>query len=309
MASPRRPGPLVRQPVKPVAYTPRTGYPHDIEVYPVGELRRRARRFDALGIERVDFHCLLHVTAGHYRQMVDFETFDCPPGSVLIVQPGQVHRFGKLTGWTGWLLIFRSEAVQSRIANPTPGELEAFRQLADMPALLTTAGAARRAVTRAFEQMAEDAALAASAPVVNALLRRQLEALLARLQLARSGAAVERTLDPLVLRRFSRYKTAVEREYRRRHGVREYASQLGCSEKSLNRATRAVMDMSAKALLLGRIVLEAKRLLAHSASPVAVIAADLGFDEPTNFVKFFRRETGMTPGGFRGRYASGWRAS
>jgi AraC-like DNA-binding protein len=83
----------------------------------------------------------------------------------------------------------------------------------------------------------------------------------------------------------------------------EYASQLGCSEKSLNRATRTVVDMSAKALLLGRIVLEAKRLLAHSTSPVAVIAADLGFDEPTNFVKFFRRETGMTPGGFRGRHA------
>jgi hypothetical protein len=35
---------------------------------------------------------------------------------------------------------------------------------------------------------------------------------------------------------------------------------------TLNRATRAVVDLSAKSLLFGRIVLEAKRLLAHSAS-------------------------------------------
>ena len=90
-------------------------------------------------------------------------------------------------------------------------------------------------------------------------------------------------------------------EYRRWHGVARYASQLGCSEKTLNRATRAVADLSAKALLVGRIVLEAKRLLAHSAAPVAAIAADLGFEEATNFVKFFRRETGLTPGAFRAR--------
>lgn len=302
MTPPRRSQALVRQPVKPVEYAPPAHYAHDVEVYPVAELRRRARRFDALGIERVDFHCLIHVTSGRYRQMVDFETFDCAPGSVLTIQPGQVHRFGKLEGWTGWLLIFRSEAVQSRIANVSPGELEVFRQLAEMPTHLATAGAAHRAVTGAFEQMAEDARLAAPAPLVNALLRRQLEALLARLQLARPGAAVERALDPVVLQRYRRYKSTVEREYRRWHGVGRYASHLGCTEKTLGRATRAVVDMSAKALLVDRIVLEAKRLLAHSASPVAAIAADLGFDEATNFVKFFRRETGVTPGGFRARH-------
>lgn len=304
MSPARRSGPPVRQPVKPVAYTPPADYAHDVEVYPVAELRRRALRFAALGIERVDFHSLIHVTSGRYRHMVDFETFDCAPGSVLTIQPGQVHRFGKLAGWTGWLLIFRSEAVQSRVASASPGELEAFRQLADMPTHLATAGAAQRAVASAFEQMADDARLPAASTLVNALLQRQLEALLVRLQLSRPGAAVERALDPVVLQRYRRYKSTVEREYRRLHGVGQYASRLGCSEKSLNRATRTIVDMSAKSLLVDRIVLEAKRLLAHSAAPVAAIASDLGFDEATNFVKFFRRETGVTPGSFRGRHGA-----
>ena len=301
MAPPRRSPPLLRGPVRPVAYTPPAGYGHDVEVYPVAELRRRARRHDALGIERVDFHCLVHVTSGRYRQMVDFETFDCGPGSVLTLQPGQVHRFGKLDGWTGWLLIYRAEAVRSRTAAGSPRELEAFHQLAGMPTHLTTVGATRRAVARAFEQIEEDARLEAPAPVVNALLKGQLEALLTRLQLARPDAGVERALDPAVSRWYRRYRSAVERDYRRWHGVGLYASNLGCSEKTLNRATRAVSDRSAKSLLVDRIVLEAKRLLAHSSSAVAVIAVDLGFDEATNFVKFFRRETGVTPGRFRAR--------
>lgn len=47
-------------------------------------------------------------------------------------------------------------------------------------------------------------------------------------------------------------------------------------------------------MIVERIIL-AKRLLAHSPDPVAKISSDLGFDEPTKFVKLFRRETTLTP--------------
>jgi AraC-like DNA-binding protein len=60
--------------------------------------------------------------------------------------------------------------------------------------------------------------------------------------------------------------------------------------------------MSAKAFLTQRIVLEARRLLVHSTAAVGTISDELGFDEPTNFVKFFRRETGVTPGVFRAEH-------
>jgi AraC-like DNA-binding protein len=57
--------------------------------------------------------------------------------------------------------------------------------------------------------------------------------------------------------------------------------------------------MTAKRVIVERIVLEAKRLLARSALTVAAISHQLGFDEPTNFVKYFKRETGTTPAQFR----------
>ena len=43
--------------------------------------------------------------------------------------------------------------------------------------------------------------------------------------------------------------------------------------------------MTARRVIAERIVLEAKRLLAHSQLPVASISNQLGFDEANNFVK------------------------
>ncbi|MEZ5738657.1 MAG: helix-turn-helix domain-containing protein [Burkholderiaceae bacterium] len=72
--------------------------------------------------------------------------------------------------------------------------------------------------------------------------------------------------------------------------------------RSLARAALLVTDRSAKAVLTERLVLEAKRLLAHTLLPVATIGDQLGFAEATNFVKFFRREAGLTPGAFRAEH-------
>jgi AraC-like DNA-binding protein len=297
--------PALRGPVTPVRYTPPAGYRFDLEVYPVATLRRRARSLGPRRVERTDFHCLIYVTAGRYRHMVDFETFDCTAGTLLLLQPGQVHRFGNLVGWKGWLVIFRSDLVQPKEAAIRLDELELFGQVERLPTRLQVAGAVRQAVTESVERMVVDARLPAAAPAVNALLRNQLQALLIRLHLVHAGPTQDERLEPIVLKRFRRFRTTVEREYRRWHSVAQYAKHLGCSQRSLSRATIEVAEMSAKSILTQRIVLEAKRLLAHSVFPVSAIGDQLGFDEATNFVKFFRRETGMTPGAFRTRQASG----
>ncbi len=49
-------------------------------------------------------------------------------------------------------------------------------------------------------------------------------------------------------------------------------------------------------------MLEAKRLLAHGPDSVARIAGQLGFDDPSNFSKYFQHRTGTTPAAFRGRF-------
>jgi AraC-like DNA-binding protein len=50
------------------------------------------------------------------------------------------------------------------------------------------------------------------------------------------------------------------------------------------------------------VVLEAKRLLAHTTSSIKEIGFELGFDEPTNFIKYFRKHVASTPIDFRSKF-------
>jgi AraC-like DNA-binding protein len=167
--------------------------------------------------------------------------------------------------------------------------------------LLRLSAATRPSVTEAFERMAEDARRPASRGL-NMLLRSQVQSLLIRLQLDGAPSTADERAEPLALQRYRRYRASIEHNFTRWHNVAPYAAHLGCSEKSLARAAWLVTDRSAKAVLTERLVLEAKRLLAHSLLPVATIADQLGFGEATNFTKFFRREAGETPGSFRTRH-------
>ena len=67
----------------------------------------------------------------------------------------------------------------------------------------------------------------------------------------------------------------------------------------ISAACVAAVGVSAKVCIARRLTLEAKSLLARTTLAVQTIAYELGFGEATNFGKFFLRETGMTPLGFR----------
>src|ERR1035437_9921850 len=164
-----------RRPVTPVGYAPPGNYALDVELYPARELQRRAGDVELRGFERIDFHCLLYVTSGRYVHVVDFDMLDCARGSLVVLQPGQVHRFGDLSGWDGWLMVFRSELLPSQSrASKAVEEIKTVRQLESLPTHLTLSPATGRAVSETFERMADDARRPATASL-NALLRSQVD--------------------------------------------------------------------------------------------------------------------------------------
>lgn len=101
-------------------------------------------------------------------------------------------------------------------------------------------------------------------------------------------------LDNLLL-----FKELLEKNFRNEKSVKRYATLLNISEKILHKASTQLIDKTPKQLIDQRVILEAKRLLVHSNLSIKEIAYDLGFEEPTNFIKYFRKHSGMTPAEFR----------
>jgi AraC-like DNA-binding protein len=95
------------------------------------------------------------------------------------------------------------------------------------------------------------------------------------------------------------FKDLLEANFKNQKQVNFYAKELFTTEKRLNQATSKVFGKTPKEIIDDRIILEAKRILAHSTENIKEIGYVLGFDEPTNFIKYFKKHTLITPVEFR----------
>lgn len=272
------------QPVLGVGYSPAGDGAASVEL-------RRFPETDALagpvrrGPVRPDFHVVGVVTGGTGGHAVDFERAALLEGAVFWLRPGQVHEVADSARLRGVLVLFTGDVLDPR----------------------TTVGAFGADAARPTQWRAD----ARDELLVTGI--RHLELLHARSCPAHDMAdALRLLLTPLVRAApgplpgagetwqvFQRFAAAVEAGYPRYHHVRDYEQAVYTGVRTIDRAVRSVRGISAKRFLDQRIALEARRQLVTTAVPVATVAGKLGFSEATNFVKFYRRMTGRTPGAER----------
>lgn len=280
-------------------YRPAGGDMLDIEIFSVASLRQRVGPQRMRLPRQYAFGMLLFMSKGQCTQWVDFKPVSASAGSLIALSPGQVHAYGNESDWDGWILMCRPE-----ISGYGPQRFNwKIKELTQkIPVHLILNERDRIVVEATIGQMKEDATAPGGRESVNMLLLHQFSALLLRLSLRYGPSEEAAALASITAQRYNAFKDLLEENYARWHLVALYARRLGCSEKSLNRAAVEVTGVTAKNIIAARVALEARRLLVSSTLPVALVAERLGFDEPTNFIKFFKRQATCTPGEFRRSY-------
>ncbi|MNY04749.1 DNA-binding transcriptional activator FeaR [compost metagenome] len=74
------------------------------------------------------------------------------------------------------------------------------------------------------------------------------------------------------------------------------------STHQLNIISKYFSGVPAGTYIRNRLLLEAKRLLVNFGMHINEIAFELDFSDASNFGKFFKKYTGMTPEQFRNEY-------
>jgi AraC-like DNA-binding protein len=237
---------------------------------------------------RAPCHVLMLFSAGRGRHRIDFVDHDCRPSTLLWARPGQVHQFNPQAALDATVLLFTPDLL--------PPNTEVLARLLDdpfAPASWLPTGEDEEAIITEITQLATDRERYAAGDAVPAqLLRHELAVLLIRV----AALTYDRQPGSDLLARFHHELTRIQPMSRR---VEDYAGALGVSVRTLTRACLAASGHSAKQVVDARVTLAAKRQLACTDASVAAIGRDLGFAEPTNFGRFFARETGLTPGEFR----------
>lgn len=275
-----------------------------VEVMDLPTLRSRAGAALARP-ERVDFLLLMLVRRGRGAHMVDFVEHALRPGQLLAVRPGQVQQWRTPGLQQGELLLVSPEALAPSIARA--GLDMQLLALDEWPAVSTPPkrlfAEALADLTRLQADIQRFDARRSTAAADAAIVWHGLLALLLRLSRDRqpSNDAAPAAGDRAIYRLFLQQ---LERTIGERPSVRTLAARIGYSERTLSRACEAAAGRTAKQVADARTLLEAKRLLVHSGASAVQIGHQLGFSEPTNFVKFFRRLAGVTPQAFRAAQAA-----
>lgn len=79
----------------------------------------------------------------------------------------------------------------------------------------------------------------------------------------------------------------------------DYAVNLSVHVNYLNRAVKEVTGKTTTAHLTERMIVEARALLLHTDWSINDIAYSLGYEYPTYFNNFFKKQTGITPSSLR----------
>ncbi len=95
------------------------------------------------------------------------------------------------------------------------------------------------------------------------------------------------------------YKLALASHIYKKQKVSDYAELLSVTPNHLNKSVRQTLNKSALELLHDMLLLEAKVLLKQTNLRINEIAYKVGRNEATDFARFFKRKTGMSPRAYR----------
>jgi len=264
--------------------------------FEIGRLETTHRIRTSTHPHRHSYYQIIWATGGAGVNAADFEEHPIRPEAIFLISPGQVHVIRVDLPLHGYMLLFTADFLTLEgpaLTTTAIADLPFFRPGAPNPVLTPTDQESRRLRPIAQDLLAE---FGESAAWRRHMLRARLQTLLLALGRValRQGTHVAPPTSSV-----ARFQTLVDEQFRRLHRVSEYARLLALTPGHLNDITRSATGQTASALIDARLVLEAKRLLAHSDAPTAEIATYLGFPDPSYFGRFFRRHVSRAPGAFR----------
>ena len=245
---------------------------------------------------RHTFYEILYYTAGRGTHFIDFSAYPCRPPVLYFISPGQVHFWDQMEAGKGYVLLFIEDfLVDAAADHHFIYELAFFHNALEKPELQLTTDQQAALDGIIHPLVAEhDANRFGRSNMLHAYLR----ILLVKVQrmYALNNVAREKPPESALVRHFKQL-VVKSRGYQR--PIQYYADHLGVGAASLSKRIKAATGQTPGQLIRHEIALEAKRLLVHTSMSAAEIGYRLGFEDPSYFGRFFKRETGHRPTHFR----------
>jgi len=235
-------------------------------------------------LHRHSFFFVLVLSKAEGEHSIDFTPYPVTDHCVFFTRPGQVHQLSLTDGTTGYMMAFQKDFYSpvGRLAgkNYFLFDPDRFRKLITLLNLI-------------FQEYSE------RQERYHEAIRSVLDVFFVELQRQgsdpehRAGYSQERLEELLAL---------IESESSRHREVAYYAEKMHLTAYQLNSITKASLGKTCSDLINDFVLLEAKRYLLATSGQVNQIAGQLGYEDPSYFIRFFKKHTGYSPEAFRNKF-------
>ncbi|UKJ09304.1 AraC family transcriptional regulator [Solitalea lacus] len=244
-------------------------------------------------LHRHNFFLVLALKKGLGEHIIDFTSYTINDYSVFFMRPGQVHQLTLKEGSSGYLMQFNANFYSFREEEAN----KILRKVSNKNCCRLNSDRFRKAFSvldYIFQEYTEKQ-------------QEYKEVIIANLKIF-FIELIRQSKNPNALSKdensYSQERLEDLLELLRTHvtthkQVAQYADMLHLTSYQLNAITKETLGKTCSQLINEQLVLEAKRHLLATSSRVIQIAYNLGYEDVSYFIRFFKKHTGYSPEAFR----------
>ena len=244
---------------------------------------------------KIGFNVIMIITKGDGSHTIDFTPYNYSEGSVFFIGKDQIHNFKINQDSDGYLLAFTDNFLNRLIVNENLNILHEMFDYIYYPAKIELDDDSYIDILKLLHILEKEFDIKIDG-LKELILKPLLQAII--LKLSRRRLSQELQLEDKDKSLYLKFKQlSLDHNYSIQ--VNDYAKMLDITSKTLTNKLNKYIGKSTKKYLDENLILQIKRLLLDEKLTISNISDKLHFDEPTNMVKFFNRQVGITPSEFR----------
>ena len=260
------------------------------ELIRIQELYQRVlgKNFDLSIPHRVDFHALIVVFEGESKHTVDFKEEHLSPGVIIPIRKGQVHAFNKELTVNGYVIGFEESFITQNISDKN---LFHFLQVYHTTKIQIGKESINslRPILELIQTFLKDEGANLKVDIIHSSFMTLL------FQIKRLACNQQVFFESERLKNFYLFKELIIKHHNEIHNAKDYAKRLNVSYNYLNDICKEIVNKTAKEFIDSWLLLEIKRVISEKKYTSQEIAFKMGFKEPSNFIRFFKKHTKITP--------------
>jgi AraC-like DNA-binding protein len=235
-------------------------------------------------------------TKGSGEHLIDFDKFAVKPGSVFLLNPGQVHSWKLSKDVDGFVFIHTKEFYDGLFVNRKIEDFPFFYLQQNYPVIYLLKKERERIenllvmIHETFKKESEYRLVKLGSLIDLIYIE------LAQLYIPSGKIKTEANSNYLKVVKLQQF---IDKNFKTKKFPSDYADLMNMSIRHLNRICQDTVNKSTGDLIFDRIILEAKRILIHNDVSISQVADELGYEDQSYFIRLFKKKTGVSPKEFQ----------